>query len=360
MIHLSKSLYGPKSLCGRRILAIAFRAFLGALPLLLLAVMQEARADSVPWNISLNAQVDDGGISPTYAMVAGTVNYNSNNPGLGTGVGSTVNIQPQPTTTYSNPTALGLTSATSQVSSTNNNDGYPWCIPSGCVSGTLTGSALATANLATGSVGVSADSDIIGNSLAESQTSSTAELTDQLTFYVANATASTVTDIGVEFTISGVASPGAPLTPGVAGPSVNMSGDLTLGAASAEYLYNDAAGDPADGTVFDGGWVSDSIVSQTPDSFIFTGVYQLTGPSAVVPITLYMTCGAENGGTCDYADTGAVSFDLPTGVSFTSASGVFLTEPLASTPEPASEAIVLGGLFFAALVLRGRRADRTA
>ncbi len=328
------------------------------LPMLAILAAQTAPADSIPWNISLNAQVDDGGIAPTYAMVGGTVSYNSNNPGLGTGAGSTVNIQPEPTTTYNNPTALGLTSATSQVSSSNDNDGNPWCIPSGCVSGTLTGSALATANLATGSVGVSADSDIIGNSLAESQASSTAELTDQLTFYVANATASTITDIGVEFTISGLAAPGTPLAEGEAGPSVSMSGDLTLGAASAEYSYSDAAGSPANGTLFDGGWLSDSIISQSPDSFIFSGVYQLTGASAIVPITLELACDAENGGTCDYADMGAVSFNLPSGVTFTSASGDFLTEPLTSTPEPASEATILcGSLLVAIAVLRRRRAN---
>jgi len=322
---------------------------------LLLWFAPVAPASSIPWNISLTSTVDDAGISPTYAMVGGTISYNSNNPGLGTGVGSTVNIQPEPTTTYSNPTALGLTSATGQLSSSNNNDGNPWCIPSGCISGTITASALATANLATGSVGVSADSEDIG-AYAESQASSTAEITDQLTFYVANATASTITDIGVEFTISGTALPGAPLTPGIAGPGVQMSGDLTLGAGQADYSYNDAAGDSADGTLYDGGWVSDSVVSQTPDSFIFSGVYQLEGPSTVVPITLELSCGAQNGGTCDYADTGAVSFNLPSDVTFTSASGDFLTAPLASTPEPASEATMLcGGFLVLVAVLRKRR-----
>lgn len=326
------------------------------LPLFLLLTTQTAHGDVIPWNISLAAQDNDAGIAPTYAMVGGTVNYNSNNPGLGTGVGGTVNIQPAPTTTYSNPTALGLTSATSELSSSNNNGGNPWCDASGCISGTVTASALATANLAQGSVGVSANSSILGNSFAESQASSTAQIIDQLTFYVAGATTSTITDIGVNFTISGSADPGAPLASGVSGPFVDMSGHLNLGSAAIGYSYNDSAGSPANGTLgSDLGWVSSEIVAQTPDSFIFSGEYQLIGAIAVVPITLALSCSAENGGTCDFADTGAVSFDLPSGVTFTSASGAFLTQPPTSTPEPASEAILLGGAVLAGAAALSRR-----
>jgi len=332
-----------------------FPAFWTCAPLLLLLGAQTLPASTL-WNISLTAEDNDGGIAPTYAMVGGSLAYNSNNPGLGTGAGPTVNVQPTPTTTYSNPTALGLVLATSSLNSSNDNDGNPWCIPSGCVSGTLTASALATADLAAGSVGVSADSDIIGNSLAESSAGAEALMTDQLQFLIGDATASTTTDIGVSFTISGTPYPGAPLQPGVAGPSVQMNGGLSLGSGDITYAYSDSAGAAPDGVVnLDNGWVTSQILSQTPGSFVFNGVYQLTGASATLPITLQLSCAAQNGGTCDFANTAAVSFTLPGDVTFTSASGVFLTQPPMATPEPGSAEMLLCGLALSGLALLMRR-----
>jgi hypothetical protein len=318
-----------------------------ALPLLLLA--PASFGCPILWSINLSASDVDSGISSTEATVQGAVTYNST-------TGGTVNIASAPTTTYSNPTALGLFSATSMVASSNNNAGAGFCgLPGGCFSGPLTASALATANLATGSVGVYALSGIIDNSVIESQASSTAQLNDSLTFSVAGATSSTVTDIGVTFTIDGSASPGTPLMSGAAGPGVDILGALTLGAANAQYSYNDEAGSPANGTVLDGSWVSEQVITQTPDTFVFSGIYAITGASAVVPIQLELTCGAENGGTCSYSDTAAVNFNLPQGVSFTSSSGVFLSQAQAtSAPEPASWMLVLGGV----ACLIGRRQKR--
>jgi hypothetical protein len=313
---------------------------------LLMLAAQALPASSIPWNISLNAQDNDAGIPPTYAIVGGNVSYNSNNPGLGTGVGATVNIQPEPTTTYIDPTALGLTSATSEVMSTNDSTG---------VGGTLTANALATANLATGSVGVQANTEQIGNTVVQSTASVTAQITDQLLFSVANATASTITDIGVTFQISGTASPNVPTQPGQSGPGINLNGQLDMGSAEITYGFNNAAGDPVNGVVNeDLGWVSSQILSQSPDSFIFSGVYQLTGASPSVPILLQLSCGTVGNTTCDFADTGAVSFDLPEGVTFTSASGVFLTQPLTSTPEPASEAVFVCGALLCGIVVSRR------
>jgi hypothetical protein len=298
------------------------------------------------WSINLSASDVDSGISSTEATVQGSATYNST-------TGGTVNISSAPTTTYSNPTALGLFSATSMVSSSNNNAGAGFCgLPGGCFSGPLTASALATANLATGSVGVYALSDIIDNSVIESQASATAQLNDSLTFNVAGATSSTVTDIGVMFTIDGAAAPGTPLLSGQAGPGVDMLGALTLGATTVQYSYNDEAGSPANGTLTDGGWVSEQVNTQTPDELVFSGIYAITGASAVVPIQLQMICGAENGGTCSYSDTAAVNFNLPQGVSFTSNSGAFLSQAQGTaTPEPASWMLVLGGV----AILIGRR-----
>ena len=103
-----------------------------------------------------------------------------------------------------------------------------------------------------------------------------------------------------------------------------------------------------------GGWVSENIVSESADSFIFSGVYALSGASSVLPIVLELSAQCQGDATCDLSHTGAVSFSLPSSVRFTSASGVFLTQPLTTaTPEPSYTALM--GLGFITTLLIARR-----
>ncbi len=83
-----------------------------------------------------------------------------------------------------------------------------------------------------------------------------------------------------------------------------------------------------------------------------TGTITLTGSTATFPFlaifTAYGTYGLAN-----FADTASFSFDLPTGVSLTSASGDFLTDGAPAVPEPSTWASILLGFAGLAFARRG-------
>lgn len=58
-------------------------------------------------------------------------------------------------------------------------------------------------------------------------------------------------------------------------------------------------------------------------------------------------------GTSDFSNTASLSLDLPEGVTFTSASGLFLTA--AAVPEPATWSLLIGGFGACGATLRQRR-----
>lgn len=87
--------------------------------------------------------------------------------------------------------------------------------------------------------------------------------------------------------------------------------------------------------------------------FNFTGVFDVTNGEYT---PFYMSfeidpCGY--GLTCDFQDTDQVSLALPTGVSYTSDSGVFLSSPATAVPEPSTSVMTLLG--FAGLGYAGYR-----
>jgi len=128
-----------------------------------------------------------------------------------------------------------------------------------------------------------------------------------------------------------------------------------LGNANLEFYL------ASDGTLVPqsiGGWVSSGFLSTSPNDVVFSGVYALTGPATNnlgVQFQLYANCG--EGASCDYSHTGAVGLDLPGNVTFTSASGVFLTQ---TTPEPASAWLIVSGLAGLAGLGAIRRLRRSA
>ena len=75
-------------------------------------------------------------------------------------------------------------------------------------------------------------------------------------------------------------------------------------------------------------------------------------------LRLYVDCWIDLNARCDFGDTSAFAFGaLPTGLSFTSASGVFLTgQPgVGGVPEPASWAMLIAGFGLVGALQRRRR-----
>lgn len=129
-------------------------------------------------------------------------------------------------------------------------------------------------------------------------------------------------------------------------------------AAYAEWTYqygqlrSNTAGQDIRGAHVGGSWTT-----LGTDEMVFDGWMDIVGSSATINPTLglYLECGI--GLQCDYGNTAKFSFtNLPGNVSYSSASGVFLTglnpPPPNGVPEPALAALVLAGL--ACLRLRPR------
>jgi hypothetical protein len=309
---------------------------LGSAILAALLFLSEAKAvfASTINYLDLSAESYNGGDS--VGQVSGTLTYNST-------TGATASIGSGGGTTYSEPTALGLTSATIKTSSSDSIDA---CDPGGCSIGTVTSSALATGDLATGSVGVYSIPSQVGAVVSEA--TATAILKDSLTFNVAGANSSTITDIGVTFTVDGLVSYAA-------SAAAQLNEIITLGCGTStcgEISYGFNGG--SNQIIEDGGWVSQNIISESADSFIFSGVYALSGSSDVLPIELELKAECQGDASCDLSHTGAVGFTLPSNVTFTSQSGVFLTQPLTTaTPEPSYAAVI--GLGIGGIVMLTRR-----
>jgi hypothetical protein len=251
--------------------------------------------------VSTNAQSN-------YRTATGaSLSYNSN-----TGATQSITNDGAQIETYSGtPNILGLTSSFDQSSFTQST-----------TNGTVTGSAYAAADLSSGSVhaAASGSSTIVNGPFGVGAT--LAQLNDTLTFTILGATATTVTDITVNYTLDGTDSYG-PIA------IYNQQDSLFFGSALTEF-YSDTAQS----------WVSSNFISSSPNNGVFQGVYALVGSTVVLPLTLTLVVDCEDGCTADFSNTGLIGLSLPSNVSYTSASGVFLT---ASTPEPSSWAMMMLG-----------------
>lgn len=208
-------------------------------------------------------------------------------------------------------------------------------------------SGYAYANLSSGKLGVMGSA---GGYYSEAQLQ--AQFSDVLHYTIAGANSSTVTDIGVTFAIDGsmlesgfgdAALSGGINIDGGASESVSI-GDMLSGGVcqTGPCIYNQSTA---------GNWVSAGFSPDSTGLVVFTGVYALTGASGDLSIfaTLSLTSavnGVSGSANDDYSNTAALSLSLPQGVSYTSDSGVFLSQA-SSAPEPAT--LSLAGLTLAAL-----------
>ncbi len=256
-------------------------------------------------------------------------------------------------TTSSNP---NLTTATESTSA---NDYFPPSVNPPIPPYSASSSAYATANLATASIGVGGQGTYLDYRFPHSGQdggTGTAEARDNdtLHFLIAGANASTVTPIGVAFTVHGTVGSPTPLgdsqghvqaTLDFGGGYFNASVDSDISSAWVPVFTPGATA----------GWASYTISPASPGNFTFRGVYDLVGSTVDLGVLerLYASCGL--GTSCDYTHTGTLAFTLPSSVSFTSDSGVFLTSPTGGVPEPTTWTMMLVGAAFTGLALRGSR-----
>jgi hypothetical protein len=196
-----------------------------------------------------------------------------------------------------------LLQATSQITASDTGD-----------SGTA--SALATANLASGTLGVLSDGSQLG--ATASSAGALATMSDLLTFNVPGATSSTITNIGVSFTVNG-----AYTLLGNSQAYTGLTAYLSLGNGIIWWHFF-TEDDPASQLIENSGWTSYQVPSETGNSFIFNGVLSVAGANPVANLyaELALQCSSAN---CDYTHAGAITLTLPAGVTYASASGVFLT-----------------------------------
>lgn len=282
-------------------------------------------------------------------FVNSTLEYAYNYAPLGTGYQAVNGCQINSTCTGSATTdTVGNLKASVDQTSVIGNNPNP--------AGYATASAYAAASLYQGAVRVQAAGTYLDYmSPSSGQAGGTgknyASIGDTLHFNIPGATSSTVTDIGVTFTIDGAIT--------VTTASGDSAGTLNSIFGLGSAVYDDSittapSYTPVMGSPTATGWVSSSWSSRTPGLIVFNGIYAVTGSNPTVPIgaTIYEN-GCGLGTSCDYSNTAAISFNLPTGVTFTSDSGVFLTQPAGGAPEPASTALLATGL--ACVVLLRRR-----
>lgn len=197
-------------------------------------------------------------------------------------------------------------------------------------------------NLATGSLGALAQ---VNNGGFASATSIWSE---NLTFNVSGATSSTITDITLNFLLHGTlagAGTGASFSLYANG---GQSGAFTIGRGIHETRGPEFSS-------YDANWKSFQVTpTGDADTYSITAVLGLIGvnPSLTLANSLYVF--AESNGVANFMNTASLSLGLPNGVTYTSQSGVFLSQ-VSGVPEPASWAMMLGGFGMVGGAMRYRR-----
>jgi hypothetical protein len=214
-------------------------------------------------------------------------------------------------------------------------------------------SAQARASLSQGLVAFSGAGTYLDREFVSGQSGGSgqgfAQNSDVLHFSIPGASASTVTNLSITFSIDGNL-----LTSTAAGDSAaEMQANLTFAGGHFAETF-DQSGSSAYQPVASGlqvtGWAASSFSSNTAGKIIFNGTISVTGPTADVSVAETLSGFGALGSSANYYNTGVVSISSPAGVTYTSDSGVFLSNPV---PEPGIIALV--GLALPMLATRRRR-----
>jgi hypothetical protein len=131
----------------------------------------------------------------------------------------------------------------------------------------------------------------------------------------------------------------------VLGPAGSLNGPPNDGQYF-RFQDNFLLGLPADPFITEPttGWVSSSFTqSINADSGTFHGVFAVPAGISTDSLNAYFDLGCFQA-TCDFTHTGVLSFGGLNGVSFTSGSGVLLTQSGAAVPEPGGWILMMAGL----------------
>ena len=112
------------------------------------------------------------------------------------------------------------------------------------------------------------------------------------------------------------------------------------------------------GGQFTGGFGNSSLVTwnvtqNTSTLLTVSGTISVQGANPTIGLWAGLSLDVLPPGTSDFSNTASVGLQLPTGVSMSSASGVFGSANAAAAPEPSS--LLLAGMFGLGLALMGLR-----
>jgi len=173
------------------------------------------------------------------------------------------------------------------------------------------------------------------------------DLLDTITFHIPGATDTTVTPISFSYLLDGT------FTSDGGDQADNVLTSLIFGNADFEVEWDGSEGPFAtSGTALTGL----TVTCFTTSCFGVQGTFDVTGPnpSKLFSLSARFTCGGKDNCTENYSNTGTFALSLPAGVTYTSNSGVFLTEQASSVPEPATGTTVIVGLYGIAWLWRRR------
>jgi hypothetical protein len=195
----------------------------------------------------------------------------------------------------------------------------------------------AEANLAEGAVRASATGTENGNNYAAA--AATAKLYDTLTFNIPGATNSTITQIGISMHVDGISSGTSPDASGswvsdlIIGGQVKSTCCVFSHQAQSTYEPNPTISNYAVG------WDSSSVTYSAVNGADFSGVFSVYGANPQIMVNELLEVEGGGGVVNDFSNTAFLNFNLPSDVTFGSASGIFLSTPLSTVPEPPSIAV---------------------